>query len=241
MTTQFGSTIKLPADREHSALRIAVLLLIVVGVWLSYRLILLIWGWRSPGSLPDYAFMASCVGGIPLGLAVSWVAEQLLLRFWHSGNYVILDLEQVCVQRRDEEPICLQLGGQTAVSAYYFSLGAYARGGRERRAPRRWLCVAVQLEDEVGRVVVFALLPPGKAAVYTGRDSFHEIQPSKVYGQQRMPRVALPVRPSIPEEVLHGENGRLWLAERYRWESGVELSAPDFETFMSFVETTGDR
>jgi hypothetical protein len=45
-----------------------------------------------------------------------------------------------------------------------------------------------------------------------------------------------PARPELPTEVIAGESGRYWLAERNRWQEGVELAPGDFETLLALTE-----
>ena len=39
-----------------------------------------------------------------------------------------------------------------------------------------------------------------------------------------------------PSDMLTGRNGRYWMAERRRWEEGLELEQKDFSAYIAYVE-----
>ena len=119
----------------------------------------------------------------------------------------------------------------------YFRLSGYPRGGRERRVSDKWLCVCTELQQDDNRVNTFAFMPPEMAAPLiaptTGRTSFHILNPAEIYTSDLRSRFGPPARPTIPTTLLHSKDGRYWLAERRRWEIGIELTAADFMTIMN--------
>ena len=118
-----------------------------------------------------------------------------------------------------------------------FRVAGYPRAGSERRVPNKWLCLGTEFQQEGKRLNVFTFMPPARAATFADdpRLGFHRLNPADVYGDTRRVRLGPPGRPTIPNTVLHSKDGRYWLAERRRWEYGVELTADDFATLMDFA------
>ncbi len=121
---------------------------------------------------------------------------------------------------------------------WYFRVSGYPRAGRERRVPNKWLCLATELRQDDNRLNVFTFLPPERAAAWIDnpRAAFHLLHPADVYETSARARLGPPGRPTIPNQVLHSKDGRYWLAERRRWEFGLELTPEDFTTFMDTVQ-----
>ncbi len=117
---------------------------------------------------------------------------------------------------------------------WYFRVSGYPRAGRERRVANKWLCLGTELNQDGTRLNVFTFMPPEQAAAWIDnpRMAFHRLNPADIYDTSPRARLGPPGRPNIPNQVLHSKDGRYWLAERRRWEQGVELTPVDFTTFM---------
>ncbi len=57
----------------------------------------------------------------------------------------------------------------------------------------------------------------------------------ELYDNTMRSRIGPPSRPDIPNRLLQSKDGRYWLAERRRWEYGIELTPDDFGTLMRVV------
>lgn len=228
----------LHADQEHNRLRTAVIFIIIASVYVGYQVMRGIFG--LAGNTADYIYVLSCVGGLPIGLGLSWLVEQGLKRIWPSGNNIALDENGLQLQTRDGQAQTIEWGHHVAVTNWHFQLSGYMRGGRERRVPSNWLCLASQLRQEDERIVVYTYLSPKKAAAWLANDkseaAFHEIKASDIYTSSLRDRFVAPARPDIPKQVLAGKDGSYWLAERRRWKYGVELTPQDFATFMNYLK-----
>jgi len=121
---------------------------------------------------------------------------------------------------------------------WYFRLSGYPRAGHERRAPAKWLCLATELHQDGARLNAFTLMPPERAAAFVDdtRLAFHRLNPAEVYDSSARTRIGPPSRPALSNSVLHSKDGRYWLAERRRWEYGVELTPDDFTTLMEYAQ-----
>jgi|CXWK01.1.fsa_nt_gi hypothetical protein len=122
---------------------------------------------------------------------------------------------------------------------WYFRLSGYPRAGQERRVPAKWLCLATELHQDGARLNVFTLMSPERAAPFIDnpRLAFQRLNPAELYDRSARGRLGPPSRPLIPNSVLHTKDGRYWLAERRRWEYGVELTPDDFTTLMEYTQT----
>ena len=125
-----------------------------------------------------------------------------------------------------------------AQTNWYFRLSGYPRGGRERRVSEKWLCLCTELQQDEERLSTFAFISPEDAAAWTsptnGKSAtFHIIDPGEVYDKGVRSRFGPPSRPNVPTSLLHAKDGRYWLAERRRWEVGIELTPQDFVTVMT--------
>ena len=225
----------LPADPEHSGLRFVVPLILVVSFALGYFLVsaLLRQAFPEWGSV----VFLSCVGAIPISLVVAGLSERVLKRVWPSGREVIIQSDNVALRRPDKPQKTLELNERMDQLWWTFPLRDYPRGGRERRMPRGHWCVAGQLQQNGERLICFCFVPVERVGAWDDRYELRELDPEDVYDTSFQARMGAPVRPDIPSDVITGDDGRHWLAERNRWREGVELSADDFETLLQAVHS----
>ena len=227
----------LHADQEHTGLRTAVFFLLFVSLVLSFlgiRALLI-----SLGAF-DYAFIASCGGALPVALGIIWVVEKLLKRYWPSGRSVTLTHNGLQMKTQQDAQWEITQAHEPIPLFWYFDLRGWQRGGRERRVPRNWLCLAVDLKSGKKEAVVYTFVPKDKASIWLNREDgihFHEISPRDVYDNSLRSRMGGPTRPEIPAAVLTGKDGKYWLAERHRWTDGFELPPKEFEQFMNHIQT----
>lgn len=248
MDTIDASPTVLHADPEHQGLRNSIILILIFGVIISFFVIRALILWLGAGSLiSEFAFSLSCVGSILLALGFTFGLEALLKRRWHSGIDLVMDSNQVELTFEKRPSAQPQLNNQTIIWAnrinqtcYYFPLDGYSRSGREKRLSDKWFCFVCELHQDSNRINVFAYLPPAQADKWAADESlaetFYQIDQKTLYEDKSRFRFGPPTRPEIPNEILTGKNGRYWLAERRRWQNGVELIAADFETFMQAVK-----
>ena len=222
--------IVLNADPEHAGLRVTVVLVLVVTLGLFFFLFraVLITLETELGA-PS---LLSCLGALPLALLVAAGSEAILKRTWTSGRRLVWDGRQLRLQRPDVEDAVLDLGQQLNQTWWHFPLIGYRRGGRERRVPDRWHCVAGQLQQEGERIIVYTFVPPSRLEEWQADYPFYGLNPAEVYNSSARSRLEGPVRPELPTSVIAGESGRYWLAERNRWHQGVELTQPDFRVLL---------
>ena len=229
----------LHADQEHSGLRTAVFVLLFISLILAFL------GLRAAlnaidGWISEYAFALSCFGAFPVSVGVIWMAEKYLKQRWPSGRTVTLLADGVSVQTESGSAVTLTQAKEIVPMAWYFDLRGWQRGGRERRVPQNWYCLAVELKAGKEHLIVYTYLPPNLAQPWfesTQKPAFHQIHPQNVYDNSLRKRMTGPSRPEIPAEIITGKDGPYWLAERRRWIEGFDLPAPEFESFMNHIQT----
>ena len=236
------SSIKTPitlhADQEHDGLRTAVIFILIALFFASYWLVNALLGLDALASVRDYAVSVSCVLGVIVALIATSVVEKLLKRYWPSGRSITLDDDGFQAQFRRQNPLHFQSNGSMTRLNWSFNLSGYRRGGREKRLPAKWMCLACQLQQDDQRLIVYSYMPPRNAAVWLNESNpakFQSIDLAEVADKSFSARVKMPIRPEITNEMLTGKDGRYWLAERNRWDSGLELTQEDFATFMQYL------
>ena len=233
--------IVLYAEQEHSGIRLTIFVTLFVGLLAGFRLINVSLEAFAPRSVVDYAVFLSCAGSIPFALLIIWALEKVLKRYWHSGLSLILDRRGLTIHdRRDNkkalpatEPAMLWAANMSQLR-WFFKVSGYARGGRERRISAKWFCLAAELQQDESRLSVFTFMSPESAAVWTSnpKKGFHSINLAEIHDSSVRSRMGPPTRPTLPQHVLQTKEARYWLAERRRWEFGIELSLADFETLL---------
>lgn len=245
MSSDAQSGVTLHADQEHGGLRFAVFVTLFIAYILAFQLVRLLLLRFAPEVWSDYAVFLACIGALPFALFVVWLVEMALKRYWHSGTSLELNTASVTLHARDivsetdaayGEPAIIWSQNFSQIN-WHFRLAGYARGGRERRVPAKWQCVATELQQDDTRINVYTFLPPEMADALTQQDrfDFHLLNPAELYDTSVRARIGPPSRPSIPNHLLHSKDGRYWLAERRRWLYGIELSSDDFITLLTSV------
>lgn len=243
-----ASSKTLHANPEHGGVRITVILTIIVGLLAGYFLIRVLLGWFAQDSiLLEFATVISCIGAVPIALGISWIVEKYLTRNWSSGLEIELDedtLRYVASSKGDAEieSKSFDLNKRINLTNWYFGLKGYSRAGRERRVPDKWYCLACQIQQNGERLITFAYLPPNKAQDWVDNqdlaEPFHQISLARLYKESGARRWSGPNRPEVPAEIIAGPDGRYWIAERRRWEEGLELTEEDFTALLMHLEQT---
>ena len=227
---EMDTPIVLHADQEHERLRTAVmflLLFLLIIIFIASRA--LFSSTQLGQDIANYSFVLSCVTSLMLALTIGWAAENYLKSIWRSGSTITVTPHEIITENRGEPEVRLNRNAGATPLSWYFKLENVSRNGRERRLPRNSICLATELAQGDGRVVVYSYMSTKEAAAWT--ESFTEINPRSLPNEKKSRFSAAKAR-TIPVELLRGKNGRYWLAERHRWQTGMELTNKDFETFM---------
>lgn len=229
----------LNANPEHTGIRLAVPLILISALVLTYWLLIqLLPSWLG-GEPYEYWIISSCPS-LLLALALTFVLDRIFKRVWHSGDTVQLGATQVSFKLKKEAPVSVPLGNETQITRWYFRIGNYPRIGRERQIQVGWYCVAYEVREGDRRLAVHCFVPPRKAQQYINAGNFTELDMTEVRGNKTLDRVrqfSVPgTRPEIPGKILSTPKGRYWLAEQYRWDHGLELKAADFQRFVTHLK-----
>ena len=224
-----NSPIVLYADQEHDQLRTAVISILIFLVFVIFTVSRVVFRNTLSGEVASYNFALSCLTALVLGLTIGWFAEQYLKTIWRSGSKITIAPHEIISESKEKGEVRLNRESGTTQFSWYFKLENTDRNGRERRLKRDTICIASEVAQGDGYVVVYTYLPTKEAAIWT--DEFREIDPRELT-DEKSSRFAASKTRTIPVELLRGKNGRFWLAERHRWQTGMELTNKDFETFM---------
>jgi hypothetical protein len=92
------------------------------------------------------------------------------------------------------------------------------------------------LQQDESRIIVYSYMPEERAGPFMEDNRTLELRPSDYIQSSVFRRwLSPPSRPEIPTKVLIGKQGHYWLAERRRWNEGLELNIDDFFIFMEEV------
>lgn len=229
----------LNADPEHAGLRLVVVFVLAAALVAGFFLLRAVLESVAP-DLGSPSILA-CFGALPLAMLAGAGVEALLKRTWVSGRRLLLGDDELRLQRPERADVALNLQQTVNETWWHFPLRGYQRGGRERRVPDRYHCVAGQLQQEGKRIVVFTFVPPTRLETWQMDTPFYRLNPTEVYDSSMGSRLQGPVRPEIPTEVIAGESGRYWLVERHRWQQGVELTPGDFELLLAALRERSRR
>ena len=192
MTQLSPTTTILYADQEHNAIRLLIPVLLLLSFCLGFSALNWLLGLVMPGQ--DSRIVLACVGAVPLGLLLAYVGEAGLKRFWRSGRRVLLQEDRVTLQVGPQDERVLVPGVLTDLLLWYFPLSGYPRGGRERRVPANWSCVAASVQQDETRAIVFCFAAPGRLQEWQQRYDFHALDPTEVYERSLSSRITLPSR-----------------------------------------------
>lgn len=222
-------------DREHSGVRFAVIAILLVSLVVAFVAINYLLRVTAPEL--NTTVILACLGALPVSLLFSAVGEWYLKRNWHSGRKLIVQPEYITLKLPDDSD--KQIVRQKTMNQLWWRLplAGYARGGRERRIPAKWSCVAGQLQQNETRVVAYCYARPKTLDEWLNRYEFAKLNPDEVYQTSFRSRLGSPSRPELPAEVIAGPKGRFWLAERNRWRHGVELTEDDFEELLGLIRS----
>ncbi|MFQ5419497.1 MAG: hypothetical protein ACE5EY_03935 [Anaerolineae bacterium] len=226
------------ADQEHSSLRALVVFLLITFLWLFFGLVR--WAvatWASP-AVQEFITAVSCAGSLTLSLVVTWVLEQWLKKVWHSGRNLSVASNEILIHDQKRDEITIDLKQNFMHLTWYYHLNGFQQTGRERRLSKKWLCLACQVQQDEYRFAVYTYLPPHEARAWLEDKSFQfrKLDPEDLLDKDGRKKVGN-LRLKLPKEVITGKDGRHWLAEQHRWQSGFELAPADFDAFMKHLMT----
>jgi hypothetical protein len=224
------------ANKEHSGVRFVVIIVLGAAYLAAFIGLNLILSSMNSG-IAEFATGLSCLLALPLALGFAAITERYLKLYWPSGQRVELIEQGVVAYPADGKAVAVDWSARFTVLKWFFGIKGYALGGRERRLPKNYYCLALQLQQDKHRFVVYTYLPVSRVTPIMEGKEFLEIKPGDHYKGGRVKRwVGSTDRPKIPTSVLAGSDGVYWIAERRRWAEGLELEPSDFQVLLDMVE-----
>jgi len=224
------------ADREHAGVRYLVLGILTVVFIVSFVLFNQYLGSLTGTLISEYSWALSCISGLVIGLIFAGAGEFFLKRLWPSGRSVILDEFGAKATLSNGQQIALEWSLRSYATKWYFALKGFPRGGREKRVPASYYCLACQVQQDEDRLIVYGYFSKKQAAGWLESGDFFEIKPGEFYENNPLRKwFRSPDRPDVPISALTGKTGPYWMGERRRWTHGLELTADDFETFINRI------
>jgi hypothetical protein len=193
----------------------------------------------------DFATVISCVGAIPIAMGGAWLVENYLKKNWSSGLKIELSDQGLHFEGGESgngptDIRDIDFSEPAILTNWFFKLKGYPKAGRERLVSDKWVCLANQIQQDGERIITYSYLSPEEAEKWlknnTDFEPFHQISLAQVYKESGARRWSAPNRPEVPSELLAGPDGRYWVAERRRWQEGLELTAADFTALLEQIE-----
>lgn len=211
MDNTTSNTLTFEVDAEHSGIRSALFAAFLVGGGLGYLIGAALF---SGGSFSILAVLGAMVGAYVL----SNVIERLLIGRWKSGRVVLVD--EAGVRTVNKGQVQRAIAGDKLANVLQWRFEVQKRA----RVPQGWYMIACALEQDDDYLPVYAFVSPKQ---------FENMEDANRYP------ILLSKKDKKAEQDLRlaGVQRRLQTAEGYRWEEGVEMSAQDFDAFMSRIQS----
>lgn len=213
-----SSPLTFPVDSDHGGLRLAVIVIFVVLLAAIYLLLNVF--------LPSDGFN---ILALIASLVVTYFAlqqiEKRLKQRWPSGRVVEIDEQRVRLSSKGKVQEDIDAQQQVNALMWRFKIK------RQSRVPKGWYVVACSLEQDNHYLSVYTFMSPQQFDQMTSARLFPELPSKKELEKQGMER----------DLRLAGQQRRLHTAESHRWIDGAEMSAQDFQTFITHLQTQFPR
>jgi len=223
------------ADHEHSALRAAVMFVLVAAFTVLFAALWYALENSSSDVFSSYAVALACISSLAASVAMAYLVESLLKKIWPSGRAVSIGSDWVRAITPSGE-IIIDRDAEIARTLWQFKLAGTRLGGRERRAPKSHICLAQELRQGENSILVHAFMHPNKAKKHLKLAEIQQLDIAGLApGRGQITRLDQTFANRMPATLISGELGRFWRAERRRWSQGLELTPDDFIEFNEQV------
>ncbi|HZD10007.1 MAG TPA: hypothetical protein VE553_01600, partial [Candidatus Binatia bacterium] len=203
MTTPTPEKTVFHVDREHKGVRYAVVAILLVSFAFAFAALSVVLRLLVPTI--NTTAIISCLGAVVVSLLITAAGESILKRSWHSGRTLTVGSDRVVLHRPEDDDKTIDRQKIVNPLWWQIPLAGYARGGRERRIPAKWRCVAGQLQQDETRIVAYSYVSPSRLRTWQERYNFQKLSPEKVYNTSFAARLGAPNRPQIPPEIIAGK------------------------------------
>jgi hypothetical protein len=205
-------TLTIPVDREHSAMRLTVVL-IFIAVWILSFIIL-------STVIPNEGLsLLAVLGGFAIAYGTTALTERFLKTRWPSGRAIQIDREGVKMVLKGK--VQGEILAEDPANALLWTFKIAKRA----RVPKGWSMLACSLEFESQYLAVYTFMSPAQLGEYPGADQF-KVLAGKRKGKE-----------DAREDLrMAGEQRRLHEAENNRWLFGAEMTPPDFIKYVTRIK-----
>lgn len=209
------STLTIPVDREHSAMRLTIVLAFI-AIWIVGFIL-------ASVLIPNEGLSLLAV---IIGFAIAYGSTALLERFlktrWPSGRIVQIDRGGVKLIKRSV--LQQEMLSEDPVETRLWSFKITKRA----RVPKGWSMLACALEYENQYLTVYTFMSPSEVEKLSLGSNF------KVLIGKRKGTSDADAREDLR---IAGEQRRLRDAENHRWMFGAEMIPADFTTYLTRIKS----
>ncbi len=207
----------LPADRFHTGVRLAALVLWLLAIAVVYVLLAVVIGLVF-GPVSGVGVVIVVIAAIILAQPLAWLAEKQLIARWPSGRAVVLEPGAITWRDRGKSQR-LDMGPRLNFWRWRFMVRR-RRGGR---VPSGHHCFAIRMVQADTVISLYTFLAPAAATALSARMPFYELRRPSEQGKAG--------------PALGGRDAMYLAAEHARWDTGAELDAADFEALLAHLES----
>ena len=210
----------LNVDPRHGGIRLVALLGFFGGFVVTAFLVV-------PAVMPLLNFglesnlLPGLLGGLIVGFALSWAAENLLVHVWPSGRTIKLEPDNITLAESDEGPTTLDLTDKIDAFAWSFPIET-----RRSWVPRGWYCLSMRLMQGRDFITPYTFVSPKQIEEVPHNTYFSELISRKAAEKPGNEHLM---------DIFH-DQAHLRAAEDDRWREGAELVAEDFITLMKHLD-----
>jgi hypothetical protein len=216
------STLIIPVDSEHTALRFSIVGIFVVGWVISFLLLSLIF--PSDG----FNFLAVLLSLVITAL-VSQQIERQLKRRWPSGRSVRVDASGIRLLQNERPQESIDASQSANLLLWRFVVK------KRSHVPKGWSMMACGLEQNGRYLPVYTFMSADDVNKLPISGKFTLLKGKKEEDEAKKKQSgALAQRDDL---WLAGEQRRLRQAEEQRWTQGAEMNSADFLAYLRQLQT----
>jgi len=201
-------------DSEHGALRLSVVVIFIASWAISFALA------NAFITSEGFNIIAIIIAFVVSALAAR-ASETALQAKWPSGRTVQIDEAGVRIAAKGAIQNMIRASEPFNILLWRFQTK------RRSRVPKGWFVMACALEQDDNYLAVYAFASPEQADELQATARFTTLATEKDTNAKDTRQDSLRYA---------GEQRRLRLAETFRWNSGAEMSLPDFEQFLARLD-----
>lgn len=214
-TENLDSALVIPVDREHSAMRLTIVITFI-ALWVISFII-------ASTVIPNEGIsLLAVLIGFGVAYGVTALLERILKTRWPSGRVVRVDHAGVKLLKNTE--LQQEMLSEDPVGSRLWSFKITKRA----RVPKGWSMLACALEYENQFLTVYTFMSPSEVESFDRDERFKKLIAKRKGTSDADAREDLRVA---------GEQRRLRDAENHRWMFGAEMLPADFIAYVNQLKT----